>query len=92
MLSPFLICMHLLRVIKRARSALNFKSPPFFQHFFSSSFVAEIGGWLSYSSVEKTGEYNVFFNTMVFQNFCYSLVTFSGKVNRQIGIMKNIEP
>ncbi len=39
MFSPFLFCMHLVRVIQKARSALNPKSPSFFQQFCLSSFV-----------------------------------------------------
>ncbi len=59
MFSPLVICMHLLRVIQKARSALNLKSSSFFQQFFSSSFVAQIGNWLCYYDAKKTVEHNV---------------------------------
>ncbi len=37
----------------------HLKSQLFFQHFFSSSFVAEIGNWLELYNVKKTGEHDV---------------------------------
>ncbi len=51
--------MHLLQVIQKARIALNLKSQPFFNSFFSFSFVAQIGDGLRHYDVKKTGEYDV---------------------------------
>ncbi len=42
--SPFFVLHE--RMTQKARSALNLKSPSFFQQFFSSRFVVQIRNWL----------------------------------------------
>ncbi len=51
--------MHLLRVIQKARSALNLKSPHFFQQLFSSYFVAQMENWLPNYDVKQNCEHDV---------------------------------
>ncbi len=51
--------MHLTRMIQKARLALNLKSQPFFQEYFSSGFIAKIKNWLWCYDVKKTCEHDV---------------------------------
>ncbi len=50
--------MNLVRVIQKARSALKYKSQPFFNYFFRL-FVAYIGNWFWLYDVKKTCEHFV---------------------------------